>query len=144
MAYFQKRSRQTNSSLSVRLGFSGARKFNTKRSGVGQRLKLTGKWRGMSDMNSVAATLRVISNAMDEIAREIGPLNRDDPKRRPLLDELSALTQLRNWLKSETNRTLTLPLDELARELAPLKVRDRRRIQIIGEVISRSHLLDEH
>jgi len=73
-----------------------------------------------------------------------GPLNRDDPKRRPLLDELSALTQLRNWLKSETNRTLTLPLDELARELAPLKVRDRRRIQIIGEVISRSHSLDEH
>src|SRR4029079_17905474 len=105
---------------------------------------LTGKWRGMSDMNSVAATLRVISNAMDEIAREIGPLNRDDPKRRPLLDELSALTQLRNWLKSETNRTLTLPLDELARELAPLKVRDRRRMQIIGEVISRSHSLDEH
>jgi hypothetical protein len=98
----------------------------------------------MSDMNSVAATLEVISNAMDEIAREIGPLNRDDPKRRPLLDELSALTQLRNWLKSETNRTLTLPLDELALELAPLKVRDRRRIQIIGEVISRSHLLDEH
>jgi hypothetical protein len=98
----------------------------------------------MSDMNSVAATLRVISNAMGEIAREIGPLNRDDPKRRPLLDELSALTQLRNWLKSETNRTLTLPLDELALELAPLKVRDRRRIQIIGEVISRSHSLDEH
>jgi hypothetical protein len=98
----------------------------------------------MSDMNSVAATLEVISNAMDEIAREIRPLNRDDPKRRPLLDELSALTQLRNWLKSETNRTLTLPLDELALELAPLKVRDRRRIQIIGEVISRSHSLDEH
>ena len=95
-------------------------------------------------MNSVAATLRVISNAMDEIAREIGPLNRDDPKCRALLDELSALTQLRNWLKSETNRTLTLPLDELALELAPLKVRDRRRIQIIGEVISRSHSLDEH
>jgi hypothetical protein len=98
----------------------------------------------MSDMNSVAATLELISNAMDEIAREIRPLNRDDPKRRPLLDELSALTQLRNWLKSETNRTLTLPLDELALELAPLKVRDRRRIQIIGEVISRSHSLDEH
>ena len=37
-----------------------------------------------------------------------------------------------------------LQLDELALELAPLKVRDRRRIQIIGEVISRSHLLDEH
>ena len=95
-------------------------------------------------MKAVAATLKVIGNAMDEIATEIGGLNRDDAKRSLLLDELSALTQLRNWLKWETNRTLTLPLDELARELAPLKVRDRRRIQIIGEVISRSHSLDEH
>ena len=51
-------------------------------------------------------------------------MDRDDPKRGPLLKELSALTQLRLWLKSEPNRLLAQPMEELARELAALKVRD--------------------
>lgn len=98
----------------------------------------------MSDTKSASATLEVVKKAMDEITREMEQLNRDDPRRGPLLDELSALMQLRTWLKSEANRTLIQPMDELARQLTPLKVCDRSRIQIIAEVISRSHSLNEH
>ena len=81
---------------------------------------------------------------MDEIAREFGVTSPDDPKRAPLLEELSALTQLKIWIESEANRTLTQPMDDLAHELAALQMSNRLRIQIIAEIISKSHSLNEH
>ena len=98
----------------------------------------------MSDTKSATSTLGVLGRAMDEIAREFGVTRPDDPKCAPLLEELSALTQLRIWIESEANRTLTQPMDELAHELAALKMSNRRRIEIITEIISKSHSLNEH
>ena len=98
----------------------------------------------MSDTKSASAMFEILGKAMDEVAREFGAVDRDDPKRGPLLEELSGLTQLRLWLKSEPNRLRAQPMDELARELAPLKVSDRLRVQIIAEIMRWSHSLQEH
>jgi hypothetical protein len=98
----------------------------------------------MSDTKSARTTLGMLGRAMDEIAREFRATNPYDPNRGPLLQELSALTQLRIWIASEANRALVQPMDELARALAALTVSNRKRIQIIAEIISRSHSLNEH
>ena len=98
----------------------------------------------MSDTKFATAMFEISGKAMDEVAREFRAVDRDDPKRGPLLEELSGLTQLRLWLKSESNRLLAQPMDELARELAALKVRDRRRVQIIAEIMRWSQSLQEH
>ena len=98
----------------------------------------------MSDTKSASAMFEILGKAMDEVAREFGAVDRDDPKRGPLLEELSGSTQLRLWLKSEPNRLRAQPMDELARELAPLKVSDRLRVQIIAEIMRWSHSLQEH
>ena len=98
----------------------------------------------MSDTKSASAMFEILGKAMDEVAREFGAVDRDDPKRGPLLEELSGLTQLRLWLKSEPNRLRAQPMDELARELAPLKVSDRLRVQIIAEIMRWSQSLQEH
>jgi len=81
---------------------------------------------------------------MDEIAREFAVRGPDDPNRGPLLEELSALTELRKSIESEANRRLAQPIEELARALAALKASNRLRIQIIAEIISKSHSLNEH
>lgn len=96
----------------------------------------------MSDTKPATTTLGLLGKAMDEITREFAVTRPDDPK--PLLEELSALTQLRIWIESETNRTLTQPMDELAHEFTALKMSNRRRIQIIAEIISKSHSMNEH
>jgi hypothetical protein len=102
-------------------------------------------WRSaMSDTKSARTTLGMLGRAMDEIAREFRATNPYDPNRGPLLQELSALTQLRIWIASEANRALVQPMDELARALAALTVSNRKRIQIIAEIISSSHSLNEH
>jgi hypothetical protein len=101
----------------------------------------------MSDTKFAPAMFELLGKAMDEVAREFGAMDLDDPKRGPLLKELSALTQLRFWLKSlksEPNRLLAQPMEKLARELVALKVRDRRRVQIIAEIMHWSHSLQEH
>ena len=98
----------------------------------------------MSDTKFAPAMFEISGKALDEVAREFRAVDRDDPKRGPLLEELSGLTQLRLWLKSEPNRLLAQPMEELARELAALKVSDRRRLQIIAEIMRWSHSLQEH
>lgn len=75
---------------------------------------------------------------------KFGNLELYDPRRAPLLEELSGLMQLRTWLRSEPNRLVTQPMNELARALATLKVGCRRRVQIIAEIISRSPAMKEH
>ena len=67
----------------------------------------------MSDTKSASAMFEILGKAMDEVAREFGAVDRDDPKRGPLLEELSGLTQLRLWLKSGPNRLLAQPWTSL-------------------------------
>ena len=98
----------------------------------------------MSDTKSASAMFEILGKAMDEVAREFRAVDRDDPKRGPLLEELSGLTQLRLWLKSELNRLLAQPMDELERDLSPLMLCDRLRVQIIAEIMRWSHSLQEH
>ena len=99
----------------------------------------------MSDTKSASAMFEILGKAMDEVAREFRAVDRDDPKRGPLLEELSGLTQLRLWLKSEPNRLLAQPMDELARELAALKVREPSACTNHRRNFMRwSHSLQEH
>jgi len=58
---------------------------------------------------------------MNELAREIGTMDPDDPKRGNLIKELSDLTQLSASLKFETNKLLGQRMDDPARQIGTLK-----------------------
>ena len=58
----------------------------------------------MSDNKTAMPRWGVLGKAMDEIAREFGVTRPDDPKRGPLLEELSALTELRKWIESQAKQ----------------------------------------
>jgi hypothetical protein len=61
---------------------------------------------------------------MNELAREIGIMEPDDPNRPSLLKGLSALTQLRPSVRSAGNQSTEERMNELAREMITLKPGD--------------------
>jgi hypothetical protein len=50
---------------------------------------------------------------MNELAHQIGIMEPDDPKRTSYLKKLSALTQLRRFMKSAGNQLVGARIDEL-------------------------------
>jgi hypothetical protein len=94
----------------------------------------------MSDNKYAPATVELLTKTMNELAREIGFMDPDDPKRAPLVKGLSDLTQLRHRipLKSIGQR-----MDELARHIATLKMGDARKAQIVSEILRLGELLKE-
>ena len=93
----------------------------------------------MSDNRSAPLSLELITNVMNELAREIGIMEPDDPKRASFLKELSLLTQLRRSVKSAGNQSLGERMGELAREMTTLKPGDPMREQIVQEIVRLSH-----
>ena len=75
----------------------------------------------MSDSRSVPVNPELITNTMNELARQIGIMEPDDPKRASYLKELSALTQLRRFMKSAGDQLVGSRIDELAREITALE-----------------------
>jgi hypothetical protein len=95
----------------------------------------------MSDNNVAPTAFDVLFKSMDDIAREIGEMDPDDPVRAERLKELFALKELNRSLKSETNELIHKRMEELAREIGILKPGDPRRAHIVGELLRLSGLI---
>jgi hypothetical protein len=55
---------------------------------------------------SATVTVEMLGKIMDELARKIGVVNPDDPKRRVRVDEISDLSRIRVWLRTETSKAV--------------------------------------
>jgi len=53
-----------------------------------------------------AASLALLNAQMDSLAREVGTLDHDDPKRADLVKEIFRLTEMSGELRSAFNETL--------------------------------------
>lgn len=89
----------------------------------------------MAESKSAPDALEVLRKTMDGIARQIGPMDPDDLPWKILVNELSELTRLRIWLRSETNKVFVEKADELMRELARRKIGDRDRIEVLAKIL---------
>jgi hypothetical protein len=89
----------------------------------------------MSDSRFAPLTLELITNYMNELAREIGMMDPNDPRWATVLKELAHVTQLRRAVRFATDEVAEQGIDELAREIATLKPGDPRRKQIVGEIM---------
>ena len=98
----------------------------------------------MVDSKSAPETIALVGKTMDELARQIGATDPDDPGRKILLTELSELTRVRVWLRSETNKLFVEKADELTRELAQLRVGDRHRVEVLTKILHLIPSLKEH
>jgi hypothetical protein len=79
---------------------------------------------------------------MNELVKEVGMMEPDDPKRAYFLKELSELTQVRRMLQS-TSDELIGEMDILAREITMLKPGNPRRAEIVQKIIRLSKRLRE-
>lgn len=68
----------------------------------------------MSDNEVAPGTLDLLIYNINDIAREVGEMDPDDPIRAERLKELSALSQLSSSLKSKRNKINHKRMDELA------------------------------
>ena len=91
--------------------------------------------------NNGGTGLDPLTKATDDIAREIGEMDPDDPLRPERVKELYALTELIKLTKAERNKLIYEKMDALAREIGALKPRDARRADIVNEIIRLSHLI---
>jgi hypothetical protein len=98
----------------------------------------------MGDGKSAPDALEVLRKTMDEVARQIGAMHPDDPRRKILVNELSELTRVRVWLRSETNQLFVEQADELARELIRLQIGDRQRVEVMTKILRLIPSLKEH
>ena len=67
----------------------------------------------MSDSRSAPLSLELITNVMNDLAREIGMMEADDPKWPAHLKELSVLTQLRRAVKFAGEPVIGPRMDDL-------------------------------
>lgn len=89
----------------------------------------------MAESKSAPDALELLRKTMDEIARQIGAMDPDELRRKILVNELSELTRLRIWLRSETNKVFVEKADELMRELARRKIGHRDRIEVLAKIL---------
>lgn len=82
-----------------------------------------------------------LTKATNDIAREIGEMDPNDPLRCERIKELHTLTELNNVTKGQRNKFIYERMDALAREVGSLKPRDLRRADIVNEIIRLSHLI---
>jgi len=86
--------------------------------------------------------LELLNKSMDEVARQIGGMELDDPTRSDLLiEELCGLGQLRASLESERNKLINQRMGQLAHEVGTLKPDDPRRAQLVGQILRLNDLL---
>jgi len=95
----------------------------------------------MSDTKSGPLSLELITKTMNELAREVGMMDPDDPNWEPYLNKLFELDQLKRSLKEKID-PIGARMDELAHEMTTLKAGDPRRVQI--KEIKRLKSLDKN
>jgi len=91
--------------------------------------------------NNGGAGLDLLTKATNDLAREIGEMEPDDPLRSERIKVLYALTELIKSTKAERNKFIYDKMDALASEVGALKPRDPRRTAIVNEIIGLSHLI---
>lgn len=69
----------------------------------------------MSDGKTTPSDLDLLISSMDDLAREIGEMEPDDPVRAVRLKELYALTELSKSLKTEGSKIIHKRMDALRR-----------------------------
>ena len=91
--------------------------------------------------NNAGTGLDLLTKAMNDIAREIGEMDPNDPLRSERIKELNALTELSKSTKAERNKLIYEKMDALGREVEALKSRDPRRADIVNAIVRLSHLI---
>jgi hypothetical protein len=96
----------------------------------------------MADNNN-GTDLDPLTKAMNDIAREVGKMDPNDPLRCQRIKELHALTELSKSSKAERNKFIYDKMEMLGREVEALESRDPRRADIVNEIIRLSHLISK-
>jgi tRNA A37 N6-isopentenylltransferase MiaA len=96
----------------------------------------------MADNNN-GTDLDPLTKAMNDIAREVGEMDPNDPLRCQRIKELHALTELSKSSKAERNKFIYDKMETLGREVEALESRDPRRADIVNEIIRLSHLISK-
>ena len=94
-------------------------------------------------MSDTKSTLEMLNETMNEIAREVGELNPDDPVRAERLKELCALSQLTKSLKADRDKMIGQRMDELAREILTVPRADPRRARIVTQIFRLGEMLSK-
>ena len=94
----------------------------------------------MCDNKSAPTGLELLNKSMDELARAIGGMHLDNPKRAVFVNELFNLGQVRVSLRFESDKLISRRMDQLARDIGSLKPGDSRRAKILSEVLGLSSL----
>jgi hypothetical protein len=95
----------------------------------------------MSDKKPAPTGLEMLNKSMDEVARQIGGMDLDDPTRSEVIKELCALGQLRASLKSDRDKLFNQRMDRLVHELGTLKPDDPRHAQLVSQILRLNDLL---
>ena len=92
----------------------------------------------MSDTKSVPAGVQLLHQIMDEVAREIGEMDLDDPRRVELIKRLRHLGQLNFSMMFDKDSVVNQRTNQLAHKAESLKPDDPRRAQIMNEIMELS------
>ena len=95
----------------------------------------------MSDNKSVPVGVKLLDQSMYDLARAIGEMDLDDPRRAEFIKDLYGLNQISVSLKRERNKLVNQRMDHLAHKVGRLKPGDPRRAQIVSEILRLSDLV---
>ena len=80
---------------------------------------------------------------MYELARDVGGMDLDNPRRTELIKQLHQIGQLSISMRSERNELFGQLMDNLTREMSTLKPGDVRRAQIVHKIVRLRDLVNE-
>ena len=89
----------------------------------------------MSDNKSGSRRLELITTVINDLARELGSLDRGDTRGALVAAELSQLMQLKRSIRLAGDSSIGQWMDELAREMATLRPGDSQRKQVVEEIM---------
>jgi hypothetical protein len=89
----------------------------------------------MSDNKSGSRSLELITKLMNDLSRELGAMDPDDPKGAIVAAEFSLLLQIKRSVRAASDPIIGQCMDDVAREMATLKPDDPRRKEIVEELM---------
>jgi len=89
------------------------------------------------------AGIKLLNQTMYELARDVGGMDLDNPRRTELIKQLHQIGQLSISMRSERNELFGQLMDNLAREMSTLKLGDVRRAQIVHKIVRLRDLVNE-
>ncbi len=94
-------------------------------------------------MSATKITSDMLTKILDELARQVGEMDPDDPLRAERLKELCELTALRKSPRSELDKLIHKRLAELASEVKAVEQSDPRQIYIVSQILRLSNLISK-